>query len=61
MNQVQNKKASDSLKDELGELTGKELELIYWLRTRFRYGEVTVEVRNGEPYRIVKAYETHQL
>ncbi len=61
MNQPQTKQPKIPFKEHVGELTGKELELIYWLRTRFRFGEVTIEVREGQPFRIVKAYETHQF
>ena len=58
---LQPKKTREALKKELEPLTERELELIYWLRTRFRFGEVTIVVRDGEPFRIAKAYETHDL
>ena len=62
MNQkIQEKKKVEPFQNKIGKPTEKEYELLYWLRTRFRYGEVTIEVRDGQPYRIVKAYETHEL
>ena len=47
--------------DSLGGITQKEIELIYWIRNRFRWGEVVIEVRNGEPYRIKRTVEFETL
>ncbi len=45
----------------LGNLSQKEIDLIYWIRTRFRFGEITIQVRDGSPYRILKAFESTDL
>ncbi len=42
-----------SVKD-LGELKPQEIELIYWIRNVYRYGEVTILTRDGVPQDIVK-------
>lgn len=47
--------------ESLGKLNPKEIELIYWLRTRFRYGEVVIETRDGLPFQILKAMEFQRL
>jgi len=46
---------------DLGELNQKEIDLIYWIRTRFRFGELIILVRDGLPYRITKAFESKDL
>lgn len=43
--------------ESLGEIDQREIELLHWIRTRFRYGEVLIETRDGRPYRISKATE----
>ena len=47
--------------ETLGQLNSKEIELIYWLRTRFRWGEVVVRMENGIPMLILKAWESKDL
>lgn len=42
----------------LGELHPREVQLILLIRTRFRFGEILVNVRDGLPYRILKAFES---
>lgn len=54
MTKPQKKTASD-----LGELHPKEVELLYVLRNTFRWGQVNLEMKNGIPFRILKAYVTH--
>ena len=46
---------------DLGRIDVKELELLFYLRTRFRYGDVTIQVRDGLPYRILKAFDATAL
>jgi hypothetical protein len=48
---VPNKKLSIQ---DLGELKPQEIELIYWIRNVYRYGEVTILTRDGVPQDIVK-------
>lgn len=43
--------------ESLGKLDQKEVELIHHIRTRFRYGEISIECRDGKPYRVKKAVE----
>ena len=41
-------------------LNQKEIELIYYIRTRFQYGDIIIKTRDGSPYRIeqVVKYQT---
>jgi len=47
--------------ESLGRLDQSELDLIYHIRNRFRYGQIVVEVRDGKPYRINKVTEYQTL
>lgn len=47
--------------EDIGELKPKEAELIFMIRNRFRWGTIEIDVKNGEPFRILKAYDTHAL
>ena len=49
-----------TLKD-LGELCQQEIELIHYIRTRFRYGDIIIQTRDGLPYRIAKTTEYQSL
>jgi hypothetical protein len=51
----------ESLKIDLGELSSSEKELIHYIRTRFRYGEIVIETRDGRPFRIRKMTEFQTL
>lgn len=42
-------------------LTAEEIDLIYKIRTKYRFGEIVVETRNGHPYRIKKTIEYELL
>lgn len=53
---MENQKKKISL-DDIGNLDDQEIQLIYYIRTRFRYGEIQIECRDGKPYRIKKAVE----
>ena len=46
---------------EILELHPQELELIHNLRKRFRFGEVTIIMRDGLPYRLRKITEFAEL
>ena len=48
-------------KIDLGELKDQEIQLIDLIRRRFRYGEITILVRDGIPIRILKAFESQQV
>ena len=56
-----NKSSNEVCLESLGELSHKEIELLYWIRNRFRWGELIIEVRDGMPYRIKKAIEFQTL
>lgn len=47
--------------ESLGQLDQAEIELIHHIRTRFRFGQIAVEVRDGKPYRINKVTEYQTL
>ena len=61
MNQNQRQQSNKITRESLGELTQKEVELLYWIRNRFRWGELIIEVRDGYPFRIRKAIEFQTL
>ncbi len=42
---------------DLGELTQKEIDLIFYLRYRWRYGEVTLVMHDGKVQKMVKTQE----
>lgn len=45
---------NDITQVSLGELHQSEVELIYLMRTRYRYGEIKIELRDGLPNFIVQ-------
>lgn len=47
--------------ETLGHFDQSELDLIHHIRTRFRYGQIVLEVRDGKPYRINKVTEYQTL
>lgn len=47
--------------NEIIELEPQELELIKSLRSKWRFGEVTILVRDGKPFRMVKVTEFTDL
>ena len=46
---------------DLGTLSNKEKELIFYIRNRFRFGDVVIQTREGQPYRILKITEFQVL
>lgn len=49
---------SKPTQESLGKLHDREVQLLNWLRTRWRFGEVTIMVRDGVPYRAIRAFES---
>jgi len=47
--------------DIIFELHPKEVELLKAIRTKFRYGEITIITRDGLPFRIRKTTEYDDL
>lgn len=39
------------------ELLNQEIELIKAIRSKWRFGEITIQVREGVPYRIMRVQE----
>lgn len=39
----------------------KEKELIHYIRTKFKFGDIIIQTRDGLPYRILKATEYQAL
>lgn len=37
---------------DIGELHPLEIQLIYFLRNRWRYGDVVISMRDGRPYQV---------
>ena len=52
---------SDTTIIEIVELTMKEIELIKAIRHRWRFGELTLLVRDGQPYRMKRVTEFTDL
>lgn len=46
---------------ELGELHPKEAELIYLIRTQYRFGSIELVLRDGLPEDIIKTVRRHRL
>ena len=46
---------------DLVSLSKREMQLIYHIRNRFRFGDILVKVNNGEPYRILRTIEYETL
>jgi hypothetical protein len=49
------------VQEDLGELTSAEIELIHLLRTKYRFGEVTIETREGQPTFVVQTIVRSKL
>ncbi len=59
MTQPQPKKQITSR--DLGELHPKEAELIYLIRTQYRFGTIELYLRDGLPEDIIKTVQRHRL
>lgn len=59
MSQQPNKKIT--LKDLGGDLHPKEAELIYLIRTQYRFGSIELILRDGLPEDIIKTVKRHRL
>lgn len=55
------KAQSDTTTIEIVELSPQELSLLRVLRNGLRFGEVTIRVRNGAPYQVVRVTEMVNL
>lgn len=45
------------VENEIIELTPFEMELIYSIRNRWRFGEIVILVKDGQPYRLKRVQE----
>ncbi len=43
------------------ELNRKEAELIYYIRTKYRFGDIIIKTHDGLPFRILKVTEYQEL
>jgi len=43
------------------DLHPNEMQLIKVLRTRFRFGDITIKMQNGVPFRLVRTQEFEDL
>lgn len=59
MTQNQHKRQITS--DDLGKLHSKEIELIWLIRTKYRFGTIELYLRDGLPEDILKTVERHRL
>ena len=46
---------------KLGQLHQREIELIHLMRTRFRWGDLVINMRDGLPFRVLKGWESQDL
>lgn len=46
---------------EIMDLRPQEMELLKMLRSRFRFGDVTIKMRDGIPFRLVRTQEFSDL
>ena len=46
---------------EILELHQREIHLIKLIRSRFRFGEVTIKTRDGLPFRVIRIQEVEDL
>lgn len=44
--------------EDLGVLSENEIDLIHCIRTKWRWGEVTITLRDGQPYGMVRRIES---
>lgn len=58
---MEKKKGKDSFNLESLELTIKEDLLIRALRNKWKFGDVIIQMRDGQPVRIKRAFETDDL
>lgn len=47
--------------EDLGELHPKEIELIWRIRNKHRFGIIELKLRDGLPQDIIKTVHTHRL
>lgn len=57
----QKEKLAEKTLKELGELHPQEIELIWQIRNRYRFGRVEIETRDGLPQDILKTVERRRL
>lgn len=60
MNQEKKKIAGKFLND-LGDLKPQEIELIHLIRNTYKFGEITIETRDGIPHYIVQTIKRKKL
>lgn len=58
VNQNLKKKISSA---DLGELHQKEIDLIYLIRNKYRFGSIEIILRDGLPEDILKTVNRHRL
>lgn len=54
-------KKLEKINNGLGELNEKEIDLIFYIRNRFKFGDIIIQTRKGLPYRILKVTEYQTL
>jgi len=52
---------SDTSTLEIIDLHPNEMQLLKMLRTRFKFGDVTIRMRDGVPFRLVRIQEYEDL
>ena len=53
--------SNDSTIIEIVELHPQEIQLLKMLRNKFRFGDITIKMRDGLPFRLVRTMEFEDL
>ena len=54
-------KELEKINNGLGEFDQKEIDLIFYIRERFKFGDIVIQTRKGLPFRILKVTEYQTL
>jgi hypothetical protein len=54
-------KPNKTTTSDLGELHQKEIDLIYLIRTKYRFGSIELVLRDGLPQDVIKTIERQRL
>jgi len=57
----QNNRKKKITSNALGELHQKEIDLIYLIRNKYRFGSIEIVLRDGLPEDILKTVNRHRL
>ena len=53
------KEVSNITQEDLGKLHPKEIQLLYFLRNRWRFGDIIIRMDNGVPKGVIRYVESN--